>query len=211
MSLPRLYLISDADRVGEERFLEVVTAAVGAGLRMLQLREPGWPVDRIRRMASRLAPLREELSVVLSCHPGADGDERERLVSSSNLVGVHLGRCRPEAVLPVRQRLSENLVVGYSAHTVDELTAAFRHGADYVSFSPVFPPRSKETLVEPHGLEGLRHACENADGPVYALGGITTETASSALQVGAAGIAVIGAITDAEDVALATRALLAGP
>ena len=59
---------------------------------------------------------------------------------------------------------------------------------DLILFSPVFEKLSRQ----PHGLEGLRHACAAAQGiPVFALGGVTAANAAGCIAAGATGIAAI--------------------
>jgi thiamine-phosphate pyrophosphorylase len=211
-TLPPLYLISDAERVGEERLLEVVEAAAGAGLRMVQLREPGWPLDRIAGLGARLeALLGPRGIIILSVHPGEDGTGRERLIRELGLSGGHLGRCGPEQVPAARDRLGPDLLLGYSAHSPEEAQRALEGGADYASCSPVFAPLSKTGAPSSAllGLGGLRLACSGAAGAVYALGGITAGRVREVQEAGAAGAAVIGALLAAGDPAAACRALLA--
>ena len=210
LTLPSLYLISDVQRVGAKRFIDATRAAIAAGLRMLQLREPGWPAARLRELMERLRPdLPDDFRVIINCRPGASFEDRRVLARELDLDGMHLGGCGVEAISTPRERLGERVLLGYSAHAVDEVARAFHLGVDYVSFSPVYAPLSKPRTVRPHGVEGLRRACECSAGPVYALGGIDAERARQVRQAGAAGVAVIGAILDAAEPDAATRALLA--
>ena len=90
-----------------------------------------------------------------------------------------------------------------------EAADAFEQGASYVSLSPVFLPLSKTGGFQPLGLEELGRACSILSGPVYALGGVTSAAASSIKDLGAAGIAVITAILEADDPAGIARELRA--
>lgn len=210
MELPSLYLISDADRVGEERFVDALRAASAAGLGMVLLREPSWRTERLRSLAERLrAELPPASAILLGCRPGASLGERAAVVTSLSLRGAHLGGGIPGEIPRLRRLLGERAWIGYSAHDLDEVLEAFQQGASYVSFSPIFSPRSKPIVGDPRGLEKLRRVCEAADGPVYALGGITPRSAVQVREAGAAGVAVVGAILDASDPGAATRALLA--
>jgi thiamine-phosphate pyrophosphorylase len=102
--------------------------------------------------------------------------------------GVHLptGSISPA---DIRRIAPAGFLVGVSCHTVDELTAAEREGADFAVYGPVFPSVTKS--LTPIGLEAFRLAVSKMRLPVYALGGVTRENAGACLAAGAAGIAGI--------------------
>ncbi|HYE46844.1 MAG TPA: thiamine phosphate synthase [Caulobacter sp.] len=111
---------------------------------------------------------------------GADPD----LARAIGAQGVHL----PE-------RLVSHLPTLRAAHPHWILTAA-AHGevgespADAVLVSPVFPSNSPSAGA-PLGVEAFTRIVEGASVPVYALGGVTAETAALLADSGAAGLAGI--------------------
>ncbi len=205
--LPPLYLISDAERVGEERFLEVVEAAVSVGLRWVQVREPGWSVERVRALVVRL---RERTPRALEGQVLIVVNRWTELVNELDLAGVHVGGGNPAGVVAARAALGPDRLAGYSAHRLDELDAVARAGASYVSYSPVFGAISKRHPLPPLGLEGLKVACKTSAVPVYALGGVRPEHAGELRRAEAAGAAMIGAILDAKDPGRAVAEFLEG-
>ncbi len=209
VQLPPLYLISDAERVGEDRMLEAIQDACKGGLGLVQLREPSWNAERLEALGLKLLEqVEEEPALVVNCHPGRDFSSRLELVERLGARGVHVGGGEPGCVEEVRKILGEAAVVGYSAHSTVEAAEAFARGANYVSLSPVFTPLSKQGDFEPLGLEQLSEACSVLDGPVYALGGIRVDMASSIRLAGAAGAAVVSALLEVEDPAAAAEAFL---
>jgi thiamine-phosphate pyrophosphorylase len=84
-------------------------------------------------------------------------------------------------------------IVTVSCHTLEEVRRARDHQVDGILFAPVFEKVVAGKIVTPgRGLELLHAACLVASPtPVYALGGVTLENASSCLDAGAAGIAGI--------------------
>ena len=84
----------------------------------------------------------------------------------------------------------EKLLLGRSTHHVEEVEAALREGADYVTFGPVYPTPSKERYGPPRGLDELARA-SRLPIPVYALGGVTLSRFGEVAEAGAAGVAGI--------------------
>ena len=131
----------------------------------------------------------------LAAHLGADG--------------VHLPGGTPPAGIEEARRLLPDGLVGVSAHSVAEVAAAARYGADYATLSPIFATASKPGYGPALGPEAIAAACVHGL-PVLALGGITPATASVCRAAGAAGIAVMGDLMRSPDPAPTLRALLSG-
>jgi len=117
--------------------------------------------------------------------------------------GLHLGYGSPP-IETVRKIIPGRCLIGFSAHDFDGASAAAAAGADYVSYSPVFQPLSKDS-TEVRGIGGLTSAVNSLKIPVVALGGITAENFSSCLAAGAMGVAMITSILGAEDPGSAAR------
>ncbi len=77
-------------------------------------------------------------------------------------------------------------VVAVSCHSQEEVEAAKAGGADFVVFGSVFGKGGAPGT----GIPALRAACTHAI-PVFALGGVTVDSARSCVEAGAAGIAGI--------------------
>lgn len=80
--------------------------------------------------------------------------------------------------------------LGVSVHSVEEAVRAQQLGADFLMAGHIFPTACKPGLP-PRGLEFLRQVCQAVTVPVYAIGGITPENSSLALQAGAEGVCVM--------------------
>lgn len=215
-SLPPLILISDAERLGEERFLRACLAAVGAGLRAVLLREPLWDEERVRDLLLGVRDRLARAGAAASSPPGRPPPvrllvgRRPELARDVGADGVHVGGGRPEDVARARSVVGPEALVGFSAHCAGEIAEAAGRGADYAFFSPIFGAISKRHALPPVGIEGLREACRVSPIPVHALGGVRPEHAGEIRRAGAAGAAMIGAILDAADPAASVRGFLDG-
>jgi thiamine-phosphate pyrophosphorylase len=201
---PRLIAITDATSTpgGWSAILRLADAALGAGLPALMLRDKTLsdadllPFARDLRQATRAAGA---LLIV---------NRRLDLARAIGADGVHLGATGP-AIAEAREAMGPSLLIGYSAHAPGEALDALAHGADYVTFSPVFATPSKAGILEPVGIEALATLARQAPGRVIALGGIDRTNLAAVMQTGAAGAAVIRAVFGQANPAQATRELIA--
>jgi 8-oxo-dGTP diphosphatase len=180
--LPDRYLITPEPGADVEKFLVHLDAAASRGVALIQLRAKQWPLPDYQVLVKQALEvcharnarllLNAEPSVALEL--GADG--------------VHLTSAR---LLALRERpLDSRCVVGASCHNRQELEHACTMDLDFVVVSPV-----RETVSHPGakalGFVGLQDLTEQADLPVYALGGMTDTDLVRAFGHGAQGIAAI--------------------
>lgn len=143
-------------------------------------------------VGARLARICRQRRLVLLV--SADPDLARRIGAD----GVHW----PEAKLQARKRRppgSHSLIETASAHSRRSLVAAARSGVDAAIISTVFASRSA-TASTPMGVLRFRELARASPLPVYALGGINTDTAGrifSGARTRIAGWAAVGAISDA--------------
>lgn len=129
---------------------------------------------------------------------------RADVARAGGAAGVHL----PVGGLPVQALKGwwPAAVVGCSTHCPGEARAAEEQGADYVVAGPVFATPGKA----PIGLPGLLAICAAVRRiPVHALGGVTPDRVDACRRAGAAGVACIRAVVEAEDPAEAVARFLA--
>ena len=192
----------------EARLLAVLTSALQAGITCYQFREKGSAAlqDAARRaqLASRCRDLCHRYrvpffindDVPLALELGADG--------------VHIGQDDmplPQALALCRGRLH----LGLSHHSLAELARSQQEdGLAYLALGPIFATRSKADAAAPLGVAAIRAArASGIDRPLVAIGGIGAAEAAEIYRAGADGIAVISAITQADDIAAAVRCLRA--
>jgi len=192
----RLYLIGDA--AGLERALD---AALSAGARIVQLRDKDLGDEALLDAAGRTVEACRAAGALFVLN------DRTDLAIEAGADGVHLGQ-DDAALTDARSIAGEDLLIGVSTHTPDQVDAAERSTADYLGVGPVH-----ETPTKPGrpavGLELVRHAAASTTKPFFAIGGVDAARAPAVIAAGARRLAVVRAICDAEDPAAAASALVA--
>lgn len=199
---PPLLIISDR-RLARRPLSEVAVDVFEAGARWFMLREKDLPRVQAAALARACHTAAEAYGAVLTLNmPHAVEIAREVGVRS-----VHVQQV--QAVAAARDVLGDAALVGMSAHTPDDVAAAAAAGADYVTWSPVFPSVSKaEYAPTGDGMAQLRAIASQAPIPVVALGGITPANAARCLAAGATGVAVLGVVMQAPAPGRVVAALL---
>lgn len=200
LSDARLLLVTDprpdlAARVG---------AALRGGVDVVQLRDKRASREDLLPLARELRDLCGRSGALFTVN---DDAELARLCGAD---GVHLGQ-EDGPLAPARELLGERAVIGRSAGTPGEAFEAVREGADYLGVGTIYAtPTKGDAAVSGPGL--LREVARlRPPVPVFAIGGITLETAPEVAEAGAGmgafGFAVVRAVLDADDPEAAARAL----
>ena len=198
---PILYLITrgvtaEATTSADKEFQDIlgqVSAAVAAGIQLIQLREKRLTARVLFELTARAAEITRGTSARLLVNDRAD------VAASAGADGVHLTTRSLEPRI-VRRTFGDEFLIGASTHSLAEATVARDGGADFVVFGPIFPTQSKEEYGPLLGVSTLADvASELAPFPVLALGGISTENASECLRAGASGIAGISLFRETEN------------
>lgn len=197
---PPLLVITDR-RQAARGLMEIAAAVFDGGGRWLSLREPDL------RRADRLARLYNLIAVAAPYGATVTIHGDVEVASGAGAHGVHLQRGGDAAA--ARRALGPAALIGVSAHSLAEARNAETTGADYVTLSPIFRSESKPGYGPALGADGLAEIAAAVAIPVLALGGVTEDNIAECLGAGAAGVAVMGSVMRAGDIAGATRSLVA--
>jgi thiamine-phosphate pyrophosphorylase len=203
-----LYLVTSP----VEGLEDVVAAALAAGVRLVQYRAkadgaaalPGAAPDDRRRFtqASALRQLCHRHGALFLVNDRID------LALAVGADGVHLGQGDlPTAV--ARRLLGPDRLIGCSTHCLEDLHRAVADGCDYIGVGPVNATPTKPGR-EPVGLAYVGQAAAACPLPFFAIGGIELANLAAVRRAGAERVAVVRAITQAEDPGAVAAALLAG-
>ncbi len=180
LALPDVYAITNAALIGEDALVARAHAAFAAGLRLLQLRDREWPLERRMILAARLVPLAGEFGAQLMWN-GTSEEAR-----AAGCAGVHwtAARLKMASVRP------QDLLVGASCHAAAELAHAGHLGLDFAVLGPVAPTPSHPGAAV-LGWDGFSGTAADTRLPVYALGGLGRGDLATAVAHGAHGIALM--------------------
>ena len=133
--------------------------------------------------------------------PGAQVfiNDHWQLALDAGAYGVHLGQEDLDTVDLAALR-DAGLRLGLSTHTPFELARAKAVQPSYLAIGPIYPTTLKVMPYAPVGLEQLKEwAPQAAPYPVVAIGGISLERLPGVLACGVDGVAVVSAVTLAEN------------
>lgn len=176
-----------------KQIIEQVSAAVAAGIDLVQLRE--------KRLSGRVLfeLTRQAVALTGSTATRLLVNDRADIAAGAGADGVHLTQQSIEAA-KIRRSFGNNFLIGASTHSIDEGRTARTGGADFIVFGPVFETASKRQYGAPVGVEKLSPVTrELADFPVLALGGITMNNFPLCLNAGARGVAGISLFSQPQD------------
>ncbi|MBO7127047.1 thiamine phosphate synthase [bacterium] len=194
-----LYAVGGSDGTEKNKFFADLESALKGGITCFQLREKHLHFDEFLAEAKEVKKLCAKYSVPLIINDNIE------IALSSGADGVHVGQDDGD-VAEVRKTAGERLVIGVSAHNVEEALLAEKNGADYLGSGAVFGSRTKSN-VHTLPLETLKNICSSVKIPVVAIGGINETNMMHLSGSGISGVALVSAIFGATDIETECRML----
>jgi thiamine-phosphate pyrophosphorylase len=188
--LPRLQAIVDVSVAANAGWnaAELARAFLDGGARVLQLRAKELPSGAFLALSDDLVALADEYEARVIVNDRVD------VARLSGAAGVHVGQddLPPAAA---REQLGPAAIVGFSTHTVSQVTAALAQPVSYVAVGPVFGTSTKDTGYDAVGLTLVSTAARLAGSiPIVGIGGVKLENARAAIDAGASSVAVISGL-----------------
>jgi thiamine-phosphate pyrophosphorylase len=209
-AFPRLHVVTDT-RPGRDP-LRVVRDAVAAAVR-LDLAELLAVQVRVEDDATDRQAYELTLAVLSVCRPAGVlclVNDRLHVAVGAGADGGHVG-CDDLPVEAARRVLggAGAAVLGATCRDPAGARAAVSAGADYLGVGPSFATTTKGGLPDPIGPTGVRAVAGAVpEVPVVAIGGVAVGCVPVLLAAGAYGVAVVGALSGAEDPGRVTTGLL---
>ncbi|MEQ5839667.1 thiamine phosphate synthase [Paraburkholderia acidicola] len=192
--LPPTYLVTPEPLAGESLadFVAHLERTLEAGIRLVQLRAKTLAAPQYAELARlALARCRSHDARLLLNAP-------VDVVQAVQADGIHLTSTRLMAC--TARPLPSGLLVSAACHDERQVQHANQIGADLLTISPVLPTAT-HTTAEPLGWPRFRELVALTTIPVFALGGMSTDTLADARSAGAHGIAAIRALWQTGNIA----------
>lgn len=208
-----LYFVAgtqDCRHLGEnptDNLLSILKQALEGGITCFQFRDKG-------KFSLENSPT-EQRALAINCrdlcrqyHVPFIVDDNVDLALEIEADGVHVGQS-DTPVKTIRARTNKPLIIGWSINRFDEAKIGEEISEiDYFGVGPIFPTLSKENPSPTLGMEFIQTLRNGGiTKPLVAIGGIKLEHVKILRKYGADGVAVITAITQANDIKAATLAL----
>jgi len=197
-SLRGLYVIADAQTLGDTGLADKVAAAIKGGAAIVQYRDKRPHQDQMEANARQLLDLCQEHRVTFIVNDAVE------LAARIGAHGVHLGK-DDLGVKQARALLGARTLIGVSCY--DEFPRAElaeKLGADYIAFGRFYPSATKPLAVQAE-IELLHRARSHIHVPVCAIGGITVDNGGALIQAGADMLAVVQGVFGESDITLAAQ------
>ena len=188
----KLYAITDRQLCAPRTLYDIIHNLLDVGVSAIQLREKDLSDTEFIKLAEPLCQLCHTYSAQFFIN------SRIKIAMNVGADGLHL-TADSISVRKVIEETSRRFIIGSSIHTLAEAKQREIEGADFITYSPIYPTLSKPGYGPVIGLDGLRTVTTKINIPVFALGGVTPERVLGCLDAGAYGVAVMSGVMSPED------------
>lgn len=177
--------------------IEQVQNACEAGAKWIQYRCLSKPDDELLKDINAIAEICDDWGTTLIV------TDHIHLNGKADIQGFHIEDMNADFTA-LRKQVGNDITLGGSANTVENLIRLAKEGADYAGFGPFFTTETKPNNYPLLSIEDYTLALRqlkdlNIELPVLAVGGIKIYDLEALMQTGIYGIAVSGAVNFADD------------
>ena len=170
----------------------VLQKIADGGAKIVQLREKNITKKDIAKLAERFREITLQNNMLLIINDHLD------IALKVDADGVHLGQ---DDMNPAEaKKLAPELIIGASTHSKEEALEAVKNRADNINIGPVFATATKSLPMAPLGPEAIQKISKLIDIPFTVMGGIKKHHIPELAAMGARRIAMVTAITEADDI-----------
>lgn len=187
-----LMYVTDDSITNDVAFFKILEDALKGGASIIQLREKSCTTISFYNRALKAKALCHAYRVRLIINDRID------IALAIDADGVHIG----QTDMPcnkARELLGTTKIIGLSVSNTDQAIKAEHSKVDYIGISPIFNTSTKKSDLAPSlGIEGLKMIRPLFSKPIVCIGGIQKTNVADIIKNGADGVAVISAISKAE-------------
>ena len=171
-----------------------VERVVAAGVRTVQLRIKN--AEQPEQRESVRQQVRHAIAAATRAGAQLFINDHWQLAIEEGAYGVHLGQ-EDLHIANLAAIRGAGLRLGISTHAYWEVCRAWALQPSYIACGPIHPTQAKAMPWIPQGNDNLAYWCDLLPVPVVAIAGMDVKRTEQAAKAGAAGVAVISAITAA--------------
>lgn len=189
-----LYGIVDTGYVTEGKYAQVVRLLAQGGVKLIQFRAKGRTEEFVRRNCQELASLCREMGVIFIVN------DYPHIAAECGAGGVHIGQ-EDGRLDDVRTIVGEEAIIGRSTHSCEQAVNAWKEGADYIGFGPLFSTATKPGR-QPIGLDEitLAHQSLPQNFPIYCIGGVQPDRLDDIMRAGARRVVIVSWLLGQQDI-----------
>ena len=192
MKLGRLHVLTDFHFQQQYTHQQLAYYAIQGGADVIQFRQKEGSIRHKYHEAQLTAEICKSENKPLLI------DDHIDLALALEATGVHLGKS-DFPIAEARRVLGDGYVIGATANSIKDVKQIVDLPIDYIGFGPVYASSSKAKPASLQGIDVLREVCKMTTIPVIAISGIKVDKVKEVFDAGAYGIAVMTAITTADD------------
>ena len=179
--------------------LDFLKAVIDGGAHIIQLRDKEADKASYREKALLFRKLTRANNVLLILNDHVD------IAVEVGADGIHLGQ--DDMPLKEARALLPDKIIGISTHNLDEALDAQTGGADYVNIGPIYPTQTKDGINYFLGPDKITEIGAKLSIPFTVMGGIKEHHLPELVRAGAQKIALVTAVSQADDMAEAVKRL----
>jgi thiamine-phosphate pyrophosphorylase len=184
---PICFITPDAEDAGKVE--ATVRTALEAGIRWVQYRRKSGTRRQLYDNAKKLRELTAQFAALFIVNDYVD------IALAVCADGVHIGQ--DDLPLKEARKIMGEKIIGLSTHNISQALEAYRGGADYIGFGPIFHTDTKDAGA-PKGPQAIAAIKQTVSMPVFGIGGITPGNVVEVLKEGCDGVAVSSGIFKGE-------------
>ena len=178
-------------------YLDSVSIALEGGCRWIQLRMKSADYTTLLNTAREVRRLCNQYNATFII------DDIIQAVIDAYADGVHLGK-NDMPIAEARRVLGCDRIIGGTANTFNDVVAHYISGADYIGCGPFRFTTTKSNLSPILGIDGYSEIIKQMSErgisiPLVAIGGITKDDIPELFEAGVSGVALSGAILNADN------------